>query len=287
MRKNKMKKRKITAVITSRNDNYGGNLKERAMLCLNHMIHTFDEVIYVDYNSETISLIEEIKDKLDKKGNLKAILVTPEQHLKMVKDKGTEINPMIEVFGRNIGIRKATGDIIVSTNIDIIPPTREVLDTFLNSWYDKEVFYTCARRNVELAKDFNYSLYKFDESVRTTLNKDIRKMIVKRDANDYDRWSRVRCCGDFQLASKNIWFKIKGFEESLIHRGYADSEVQMKSELSGHPVRGIFDLPVFHILHGYEIQATYKINPPSVRLANSRNPETWGFSDVSFKEQIL
>ena len=46
---------KTTAVIVSRNDNYGGNLIERSTYCINSSIETYDEVIYVDWNSPTHS----------------------------------------------------------------------------------------------------------------------------------------------------------------------------------------------------------------------------------------
>ena len=41
---------KLSAVVVTRNDNYGGNLNERATYCLNSLINTFDEVILVDWN---------------------------------------------------------------------------------------------------------------------------------------------------------------------------------------------------------------------------------------------
>lgn len=55
---------KITAVIVSRNDNYGGHLNERATYALNSAINTYDEVIYVDWNSPTHSLLWDIEDYL-------------------------------------------------------------------------------------------------------------------------------------------------------------------------------------------------------------------------------
>ena len=53
---------KLSAVVITRNDNYGGYLNERATYCLNSAIETFDEVIYVDWHSETHSLLYDIKD---------------------------------------------------------------------------------------------------------------------------------------------------------------------------------------------------------------------------------
>jgi hypothetical protein len=61
---------KITAVVVSRNDNYGEHLLERATYALNSAINTYDEVIYVDWNSPTHSLLWDIKDNLQLKGNL-------------------------------------------------------------------------------------------------------------------------------------------------------------------------------------------------------------------------
>jgi hypothetical protein len=56
---------KISAVIVSRNDNYGGHLNERATYCFNSAINTYDEVIYVDWNSETHSLLYDIKNNIN------------------------------------------------------------------------------------------------------------------------------------------------------------------------------------------------------------------------------
>jgi len=277
-------KYKTTAVIMSRNDNYGGFLKERATIALSYMINTFDEVVYVDYNSEGKPLIDEIKDFLPLEGNLTQITVTPEQHKKFIKDYPDAPN-CIEVFGRNIGIRRAKGDIIISTNIDIIPPNKEIMRTFFNTWYEENTFYTCSRRNVRL-NPFDLTKYKFDENLRTDLLKNIRKMTLKGDANGRHKWSRIMCCGDFQIAHKDIWNKVKGFEESLVYRFGSDTQIQMKAELSGTPVRGLFDLPIFHIDHGYDKILDSKFNRETEEK-HSENKETWGFAKEKFKTEIL
>ena len=43
---------KLSAVCCGRNDNYGGHLLESAVYSLNSMLQSFDEVIYVDWNTE-------------------------------------------------------------------------------------------------------------------------------------------------------------------------------------------------------------------------------------------
>ena len=36
---------KLSAVVVTRNDDYGGNLNDRSIYCLNSLINTFEEVI--------------------------------------------------------------------------------------------------------------------------------------------------------------------------------------------------------------------------------------------------
>ena len=57
---------KVSAVIVSRNDDYGGNLKERSSYCFQSSIDTYDEVTYIDWNSpeEDGSLFYAVKDNL-------------------------------------------------------------------------------------------------------------------------------------------------------------------------------------------------------------------------------
>ena len=43
---------KLSAVCCGRNDNYGGHFLESALYSLNSMLKTFDEVVYVDWNTE-------------------------------------------------------------------------------------------------------------------------------------------------------------------------------------------------------------------------------------------
>ena len=269
-----------SVVIVSRNDGYGENLLERATLCLNYMTKTFDEVIYVDYNSEGISLIEQIKVNLTPRDNLKEIIVTPEQHKKLIDGKRTL--DIVEVYGRNIGIRHASGDIIVCTNIDIIPPTTNILDNFIKYNFDKNTFYTFSRKNVKIEVDLNN--YEDNENLRTTLLMNNRLMVPKGNANGIVKHARIMCCGDFQMAHKDVWNAIKGFEESFYLRGMADTQIQMKAEITGYPVLGLYDLPLFHIEHGYGDRLDDKTlyNPNIYPEVPSTNEDTWGFTNEKF-----
>ena len=121
----------ISAIVIARNDNYGGNLIERSTYCLNTAINTYDEVIYIDWNSETHSLLYDIKDNIQFKGNLKHIVIPPEI-ASILTNNDPNAQKCCEVLARNIGIRRATGDWILSSNIDIIHPSREDLEKKIN-----------------------------------------------------------------------------------------------------------------------------------------------------------
>ena len=130
---------KTSAVIVSRNDNYGGYLNERASYCIQSSIDTYDEVIYVDWNSPTHSLLYDIQDNIKFRGNLKHIVIPPS-----VVPSLTNYDPdaavCCEVLGRNIGIKRATGDYIVSTNIDIIAPKRDELEKIIPTLEPSRIF---------------------------------------------------------------------------------------------------------------------------------------------------
>ena len=74
---------KLSAVVITRNDNYGGNLNDRATYCLNSLVNTFDEVILVDWNSPENkgSLLWQIEDKIIKKVKLNILLSLPKSPL--------------------------------------------------------------------------------------------------------------------------------------------------------------------------------------------------------------
>ena len=287
---------KISAVIVSRNDNYGGHLNERATYAINSAIDSFDEVIYVDWNSDTHSLIYDIENNLQSKGNLKHTAIPP-----TLASAFTNYDPhaqkCCEVLARNIGIRRATGDYIVSTNIDIIQPKREDILKVIEETGENS-FTTVSRREVEwdYIKKFQGGDYNF--SNWSAFRDDAYKTSVPRNKLESttpgDEYSIINCCGDFQLASKKVWETIKGFEEELIYPLYADTNVQKKAKLSGFNLTGQFSPPLFHINHGSQgwggggfadgINKKQNDIRKAIHSSNlTENKDTWGFSDIDIE----
>jgi len=291
---------KISAIIISRNDNYGGYLNERATYAINSAINTYDEVIYVDWNSPTHSLLWDIKDNLQLKGNLKHFVIPPDA-AKILTNYDEQAQICCEVLARNIGIRRAEGDYIVSTNIDIIHPKREDVETIINS-SDNNTMYTLSRREVtwDIIKEFHGGEMKFNEwdKLRDYIYINSEERVMEEKTSTNDDYSIINCCGDFQLAPKHIWDTIRGFEEDLIYPLYADTNVQKKSVKHGFNLKAIFNPPMFHINHGSKgwggggfaegINKTANdIHRAITFQEQTENFPNWGFSDIEIEFEVF
>jgi len=291
---------KLTAVIISRNDNYGGHLNERATYAINSAINTYDEVFYIDWNSPTHSLLWDIQDNLQLKGNLKHFVIPPSA-AKQLTGYDSQAQLCCEVLARNIGIRRATGDYIVSTNIDIIHPKREDIETIINE-SDGNTMITLSRREVtwDIIKEFHGGDMKFQDwdKLRDYIYVNSEERIKGEETVNGDNYSIINCCGDFQIAPKHIWNEIRGFEEELIYPLYADTNVQKKSVKHGFGLKAIYNPPMFHINHGSKGWGGGGIADGINKKANdlhraitfqekTENPDTWGFSDIEIEYEVL
>jgi hypothetical protein len=288
---------KITAIITSRNDNYGGHLNERATYCFNSAIDTYDEVIYIDWNSPTHSLLYDIKDNIDFKGNFKHIVISPEI-ASVLTNHDPYAQKCCEVLARNIGLRRATSDWLISTNIDIIHPKRDELENIISKT-DHNSFYTISRRHVgwDQIKEFHGGEIKFKDW------KKLREYLISNSEERYfeeatvkgDDYSIINCCGDFQIAPKHIWDDIKGMEEELIYSLYADTNIQKKAVMHGFGLKALYTPALFHIEHGRGgggfLDGINKKTNDSYRAIfyqnKTENLDTWGFSNVEIEYEIF
>lgn len=284
----------LSAVVVTRNDNYGGNLNDRAVFCLNSLIDTFDEVILIDWNSDKGPLLWDINDKVESKGKLKHIVINPEvaKHLTNFDPHAQVCN---EVLGRNIGIRRATGDYIVSTNIDVIAPRREDLEKAIIEEFDKNTFYTISRRHTdwETIEEFCGGTREYGRwrEIREHLIQNSEERTTEESVVNGDDYSIINCCGDFQLAHRDIWHSIKGFEEDLIYVLYSDTNVQKKAVMHGYDLKAVYSPALFHIYHGkggggFLDGINRKVNDMNRAIVNQKetlNRDDWGFSNIDIE----
>jgi len=289
---------KVTAVICGRNDNYGGHLNERATYSINTILETFDEVIYVDWNTEDGPILTDAI-RLKNRHKLRAITITPSMCEELMGSENYKKGQkMCEVLARNVGIRRATGDIIIDTNIDVLVPHRKYLDTLLDELRPMEMI-TVAKQDVELSDlvsqfgekgpndwlEFqrltpmlfgNWPLTKRLMSPHIVVSKALLDQVPKN--HHHGMASIIMACGDFQIAHRDTWFAIRGFEESMIKRMYIDTNVQYKVIMAGGSVRATNFPPVYHIEHERNNDASVQ-NPIEV-IQVTKNADTWGFSEL-------
>lgn len=280
----------LGAVVISRNDNYTGDLQIKFKYCLTALIKFCDEVYYIDWNSPNDKhLLGVIIDDIPRTGKLHFIQIT-QLLAKMMTNFDQDAQKCCEVLARNIGIRRLKTDYIISTNSDVMPTSRE---NILSNLRGEDVFHTVARKNIDL--DMIRHLEPGSDELYAYLNNaTIGGQLQPGSPIPGDTWSLIACPGDFQIAHRNIWHEIKGFDENLIYRGYGDSNVQRKADYYGFKQALIYGINAYHFTHypntGSTGGGTGRMNDEGEALMNyqgTRNKDTWGFSDASFDEEII
>lgn len=279
----------VAAVIVSRNDNYGGNLRERATYALSSAMATFDKVLYVDWASPSTDLLHDIRHRLPSSGTLSLIRVDADHAARLIR-YDPDAQRCCEVLGRNIGIRRLVDqrfDYIVSSNIDIVFPGAERVREFVRQRVAPNRMVTVARRDVDL-DDVRRVASNDPIAVSRALQNDLESY-RQQPAHTGDAFSLITACGDFQIAPRRVWEAIRGFEQRLIYRLLADTGVQAKAIAAGFEVEVDRDLPVFHIAHGAggggngRRNRSWRMVPP---LRITDNPANWGFIDDPQLQEI-
>jgi hypothetical protein len=110
-----------------------------------------------------------------------------------------------------------------------------------------------------------------------------------------DQYSIINCCGDFQLAHRNIWHEIKGFEEQMVYACFQDTNIQKKAVLNKFDLQAYYDLSLYHLSHkGMGNDGS----SPSKQVYNSalkwveyfdqsENLDTWGFGPIEIEYEII
>ena len=275
---------KKSVILTSKNDNYGGNLYKRTTMALLSLIEHHDEVIFVDWKTKNgEGVISNIKHNLPQTGKLKYIQVPKE----FLKEKYPEIADysMIESIGRNIGLRRASHDYIISTNIDIV--TTPIEDSILK----EDVFYTVPRRDVD--ESFHLSFNDYNSLYKSLWDNRDGYRAKERFKSETDKWSLINCCGDYQIGHKNIWNHMKGFEESILFGCGIDTNVMKKASL--YSKIQVLDHYIFHLNHGKSGDRDEDESVPPMSdqnsiirdFTNTSNSDEWGMYNENLPIELI
>jgi hypothetical protein len=283
---------KTAAIIYGRNDGYKEN--ERLIIHINSLLETFDEVHYLDWNSDDNkgSVINQIKDKLISNNRLKHYVIPASivsQIYNNIEGIGACISPLIY----NILLRRCEADWIVCTTNDIIAPKRELLESFLAK-ADPKTFYTLSRRDVEIEDVAKFGFDKWKE-YRDILDQTTKERRLYAKVTPNDNFSIINCCGDFQLASKHVWNTIKGYEENMYYACFSDTNIQKKAVLNGFNLEAIYDVPLYHMSHlgmgnDGSSPSKQKYNDPwkwVEYFTESENTEDWGLNGIEIEYETI
>ncbi len=280
----------IGAVVVSRNDNYTGDLALKFTYSLNALLAVMDEVYYIDWNSPgDVPLIDAIRHDIPHTGKLHSIVVT-QAHAAALTHYDPDVQLCCEVLARNIGIRRLSTDYIVSTNSDVMPVSQK--NIFSGVTHD-DTFYTVAKTNI----DFQYitgTLLMPGSTALLQWAQQYKYLGTQYGEWHNDPWSLISGCGDFQTAHRDIWYAIKGFEETMIYRWYMDSNVQRKADFYGYKQVLLRDVLAFHFNHypgtgagGGSTPRTNDAHAAMGGFTGTTNTDTWGFADSTFAEEII
>lgn len=292
----------ISVITYGRNDNYSYNLVKRTALGLNALAEILseeDEILFVDYNTpdHLPTLPEFIWDSFTEKAlNLiKVIRVSSVVHQEA---KGDSPLPILENVSRNAAIVRSNANNrwILSTNPDVIL-------VLASRWANLG----------ELLKDTPDSFYempRFDipESVWSGLRRHeaarnaqmLRDWLIQREAAvvetvpDYrfQRYYLFDAPGDFQLAPRHYYMRLRGFDESMNRYFHSDSNLAKRMWLlngrrTDHLLGHVWVLHQDHYLSGEWTRTvtTVEHNDYHAKVIHEdrieANDEGWGLQRVA------
>ena len=299
---------KLSVVLFSKNDDYIPDKIDRVTICFTYLLKSFDEIIYVDWGSEKESLlhIPEINKLIQDSNKIKHIIVKPSEISQMIPKNVPQI---CHVLARNIGLRRATGDYILSTNIDIIVPSKkEILELIKND--QKDSMFIISRKDID--SEFTKSVFtqcpeklfnilgNYCDRINREIDRDPVKVFTKYAKSQVDgvlleshlKYSVIGNCGDFQLASKEVWNSIKGFEEGMINSAWGtDSSLQAKVVKKNFKLKISIKPNVYHISHENRSHGNTPVTNDMykyfINISKSYNNDFWGFSNYNFEQEII
>jgi hypothetical protein len=143
----------LSVVVTTRNDGHGGNPLERFQAFVNNLtaqcrrMNIPAELIVVEWNppADRPRLRDALKWPLDSPCEIRIIEVPAQLHRTL---KHPEAFPLYQMIGKNVGIRRARGQFVLSTNADILL-SNDLAETIAARALKPGVMYRVDRHDVD------------------------------------------------------------------------------------------------------------------------------------------
>ena len=274
----------VGAVVVTRNDGYGGNLVERSTVALARMLDVVDEVTVVDMNSRSATpFIALLPDTISKSRALKSVVISPEH---CSKELGSPCeDKLYEALGRNIGLRESTTDIIISTNPEVIFPSRFTLNKIIASALNDEQADAVILPRRDVSLNDGVSLAQRTDADENT------EIVLNRNVNDWPVGSVslmdvsiITNCGDFQMAHRKLWRLSGGFAPRHGHN-FGDSNLIARWLSNGATVHLMNVALVAQTVQLRTVSTCRKRTPQ--RAAAAPNPSLPQFSPILVRAKIM
>ena len=278
----------LSIVVTGRNDGHGGDFNGRFLrtLAFNHDRLTERGVTYelvlVEWAppADRPRLCDIVRETLPRVAPaLAGYLVDPRYH------DACSLNPRLtymEFLAKNVGIRRARGHAVLSTNADIYLG-RGVVNALASTAIESRTVYRATRVDVKLGADESQVHWDLLEDTRNqTANKPIQPPLYSGGS------------GDFLLLERDSFHALRGFNEIYrLARLGTDLNFLVKAYSSGFRIVDIGG-DVYHTSHvgsfrisknvvPGEVEASWGTDWPARRVVYE-NPDFWGLRDAPSRQ---
>lgn len=292
----------LSFVIVGRNDNYGVNFMSR----LNTFVRSLDrqvkdfpgvfELIIVEWNplADRPGLVDTIQHP--KNIQCRIVTVPAEVH-----DTIGHPKPVLEYYGKNVGIRRARGKFVLTTNPDIIF-TDELIAELAKQNLDPAHVYRTDRYdfisdNIDNVDPDRYTQFALDrtfycciehKSVTTDVTPG-RSLDSLPKSHRTDVIVHTNACGDFMLASREAFFQVNGMWESVDRLYHNDSLSYIRLVFLGKLPQKVFTAPkcIFHQHHERQPIKEKFVPAEAKQMGSEPGHENWGLKNFDLVETIL
>lgn len=259
----------LSIVTITRNDSHVERMQERTQAFIDSIYFLAEkyckniELIIVEWNppTETPPLAESFNFTANHPFVSVVILTVPAE-IHQIYNLSNDL-PLYQMIGKNVGIRRARGQFVLATNIDVLLSDElfnYITDDSLeagkiyrsNRWdVDRKILdLTSAEAMLKHAKELCFQV-NYQDGVRPKGSKILQAEKPEEFATGLalaglHTWA----CGDFQLLHRDDWAKVRGYSELDAYSFHLDSLFAITCEHAGIKEVALSDqFPHYHIDH--------------------------------------
>ncbi len=251
---------RLSIVVTSRNDDHGGEMLKRMTIFIKGLLHQTRkhdlqiELVFVEWNPAAGKpLLNEVLPKPQPGDKLSMRYIVVPNRIHQRYKRGVEI-PLFQMIAKNIGIRRAKSDWILCSNVDLLFSDKLML-LLKKGGFGKKSYYRANRCDIpnKLEADWptEAALAYSEKNIIKRLGEDSRFLYVGDwphliprnrltlwmiDTANYLRLKYLydavqfklrpldaEACGDFTMMHREGWLDIKGYLELDLYSLHIDT----------------------------------------------------------------